>query len=117
MDGKTLANICDKECRKRGIPKGKFYADIGVTAPSFWGWKNGSKPQQKYINAVEAYFGIDLSEYEVDPKLDYETAELLESIRSRPELGILLRSAKDMPTSSVYALLSQLEREKERSTR
>lgn len=26
MDGKTLANICDEECRKRGISKAEYYA-------------------------------------------------------------------------------------------
>ena len=37
------------------------------------------------------------------------------AIRERPELGILLRSARDVPASSVYTLVAQLEMEKERN--
>ena len=50
MDGITLAKICDVECQKRGISKAQFYKDIGVSAPSFHGWKNGAKPSDKYIS-------------------------------------------------------------------
>lgn len=64
MDGMTLAKICDDECRARGISKAQFYKDIGLSAPSFHGWKNGAKPSQRYITAIEKYLGIDLSDYE-----------------------------------------------------
>lgn len=103
MDGKTLAKICDTECLKRGMSKSEFYAAIGLSAASFHGWKNGAKPTQKYIDAIEKLFGIDLS--------DYEKSEQLEELRE--DLRILLRSAQDLPPSSVYALISQIEKEKE----
>ena len=105
MDGKTLAKICDAECFKRGMSKTDFYATIGLSAASFHGWKNGAKPTQKYIDAIEKLFEIDLSEY--------EKCEQLEDLRS--DLRILLSSAKDLPPSSVYALIAQIEKEKERS--
>ena len=105
MDGKTLAKICDAECLKRGMSKRDFYATIGLSAASFHGWKNGAKPTQKYIDAIEKLFEIDLSEY--------EKCEQLEDLRS--DLRILLSSARDLPPSSVYALIAQIEKEKERS--
>ena len=105
MDGKTLAKICDAECLKRGMSKTDFYATIGLSAASFHGWKNGAKPTQKYIDAIEKLFEIDLSEY--------EKCEQLEDLRS--DLRILLSSARDLPPSSVYALIAQIEKEKEKS--
>ena len=109
MDGITLAKICDVECQKRGISKAQFYKDIGVSAPSFHGWKNGAKPSDKYIVAIEKYFGIDLKSYEKSDEAD----ELREILRGRDDLRTLLRSAKDVPASSVYALIARIEKEKE----
>ena len=106
MDGKVLARICDAECLKRGISKAEFYSAIGLTSASFHGWKNGSKPSQKYIDAIEKYFEIDLSEF--------EKSETLDALRD--DLRVLLRSAKELPPSSVYALVSQIEKMKEEST-
>lgn len=106
MDGLTLAKICDVECQKRGISKAQFYKDIGLSAPSFHGWKNGSKPSQKYVDAIEEYFGIDLS--------DYEKSDVREDLRD--DLRILLNSARDLPPSSVYTLVAQIEKMKEDAT-
>ena len=105
MDGKVLARICDTECMKRGISKAEFYNAIGLTSASFHGWKNGSKPSQRYIDAIEKYFEIDLSEF--------ERSETLDALRD--DLRVLLRSAKELPPSSVYALVSQIEKMKEES--
>ena len=115
MDGATLAKICDAECLKRGMSKADFYAAIGLSAASFHGWKNGAKPSQKYIDAIEKLFGIELSVYERAEPQD-ESAELREMLRDRTDLRVLLNSAKDVPPSSVYALISQLEKMKEDST-
>lgn len=109
MDGITLAKICDVECQKRGISKAQFYKDIGVSAPSFYGWKNGAKPSDKYIVAIEKYFGIDLKSYEKSDESD----ELREMLRDRQDLRILLCSANDVPASSVYSLIAQIEKMKE----
>ena len=106
MDGLTLAKICDVECQKRGVSKAQFYKDIGLSAPSFHGWKNGSKPSQKYVDAIEEYFGIDLS--------DYEKSDIREGLRD--DLRILLNSARDLPPSSVYTLVAQIEKMKEDAT-
>lgn len=112
MDGQTLAKICDEECLRRGISKAQFYKDIGVSAPSFHGWKNGARPSKKYIAAIEKYFGISINDVEKSEEPD----ELREILRDRQDLRILLHSAKDVPASSVYQLVAQLEKLKEDST-
>ena len=69
------------------------------------------------VTAVENYLGVKfpvVSKIETTG-MDANLAELLDSIRSRPDLGVLLRSARDVPPSSVYQLVAQLEKEKEMS--
>lgn len=110
MDGITLAKICNDECRKRSIPKAEFYEAIGISAASFHGWTKGATPSKKYLKAVEDFFGIDLGAYEDD-----ESDDLRETLKERQDLRILLNSAKDVPPSSVYALISQIEKMKEDS--
>ena len=106
MDGRALANIVDVECKRHGMSKAEFYAKVGLSAASFHGWKNGAKPSQRYITAIEELFGINLEEPEKsDPREDL-----------RDDLRILLHSASDLPPSSVYALISQIEKMKEDAT-
>ena len=105
MDGKKLVQILNEELKRQGISKGEFYDAIGITATAFYGWKNGAEPKRDKIEAIEKYLGINLS--------DIEKCEQLEELRS--DLRILLNSAKDLPPSSVYALIAQIEKEKEQS--
>ena len=113
MDGRDFANWVETELHKKGIPKGEFYSKVGITAASLWGWKNGSVPKKETLLAVQEFLGKPYQDPTIGMPSD--TAELLESIRNRPDLGVLLRSAKDMPPSSVYTLVAQLELEKERN--
>ena len=110
MRGKDFAAFVEKTLAEKGIKKGDFYNATGISATAMHGWKNGSMPKADTIAAVEEYLGVQFGS---PVQIDEDTAELLESIRSRPDLGVLLRSARDVPPSSVYSLVAQLEREKE----
>lgn len=115
MDGKALWDFLEVELKKQGIKKGEFYDAIGITATAYYGWKNGAEPKEETVKRIESYLGVPVSDvYTAQTTgMDAETAELLNSIRNRPDLGVLLRSARDVPPSSVYSLVAQLEREKE----
>lgn len=116
MDGVEFARTIEMELANRGIKKGDFYNATGISATAMYGWKRGSTPSMESVTAVENYLGVkfsDVSKIETTG-MDENLAELLDSIRSRPDLGVLLRSARDVPPSSVYQLVAQLEREKER---
>ena len=114
MDGKKLVDILNVELKKQGISKGDFYDAIGVSATAFYGWKNGAEPKPDKIEAIEKFLGIDLSDIGMSEDLD-ESAKLRDILRDRQDLRILLKSANDVPPSSVYALISQLEKMKEDS--
>jgi predicted transcriptional regulator len=112
MKGEQLARIVEQLLAERGISKGAFYSAVGISATALYGWKRGAEPRPETVAAIEKYFGIDLKSFEKSD-VDDETAELLQSIRERQDLRILLHSARDVPPSSVYQLVAQLEKERE----
>lgn len=106
MDGKTLTQIVDRILAERGISRLELCDAIGITSASYTGWKKGSQPREDKILAIEKYLNIDLS--------DYEKSDPRETLRD--DLRVLLNSASDLPPSSVYALISQIEKMKEDAT-
>lgn len=113
MDGITIARIVDSELASRGISKAEFYAQSGVSSATLSQWRTGKyEPTADKIAKIEKCLGISFADYEKSD-MDDETADLLQSIRDRQDLRILLRSAKDVPASSIYALISQIEKMKE----
>lgn len=103
MDGRTLTRIVDQILAERGISRLELCEAIGIASASYTGWKKGSQPREDKVVAIEKFLGVKLS--------DYEKSESMETLRD--DLRILLRSAKDLPASSVYALISQIEKMKE----
>lgn len=89
----------------------EFCKAIGIQSSAMSAWRNGSTPKPQRVAEIERYLGISFSDYE---KTD-ESDELCEMLRDRQDLRILLHSAKDVPASSVYALISQIEKMKEES--
>lgn len=110
MDGKTIARIIDSELASRGISKQNFYEKSGVSSATLSQWRTGKyEPTADKIAKVEKCLGISFADYEKSDESD----ELREMLRNRQDLRILLHSAKDVPASSIYALISQIEKMKE----
>lgn len=113
MNGKEVARIVDSELASRGISKAEFYAQSGVSSATMSQWRTGKyEPTPERLAKIEKCLGISFADYEKSD-MDDETADLLQSIRERQDLRILLHSAKDVPASSIYALISQIEKMKE----
>ena len=117
MDGAEFARAVEVALKQRGISKGEFYDAVGVSATAMYGWKRGAEPKKETVRATEQFLGVSFSDVSKNEttEMDPDLAELLEFIRNRPDLAVLLRSANDVPPSSVYSLVSQLELEKERN--
>lgn len=48
---------------QRGIDKGKFYNDVGISSASFSQWKNGvAKMPKKRLEQIAEYFGMTVAE-------------------------------------------------------
>lgn len=113
MNGKEAARIVDSELASRGMSKAEFYAQSGVSSATMSQWRTGKyEPTPERLAKIEKCLGISFADYEKSD-MDDETADLLQSIRERQDLRILLHSAKDVPASSIYALISQIEKMKE----
>ena len=89
----------------------QFCAELGISSSAMSAWRNGSMPKPERIKDIEKCLGISFADYEKSDESD----ELREMLRDRQDLRILLHSAKDVPASSVYALISQIEKLKEES--
>ena len=118
MTGQDLVRLVQQQLVEKGIPKGEFYKACGITSTAFSNWRNGqNKPSEKNIKCILDYLGI--SESDVPdllaeaPKADNDSLSLRELLRDRQDLRILLNSAKDVPASSVYSLIAQIEKMKE----
>ena len=109
MDGALFARWIEQELASRGISKGEFYEAVGISATAMYGWRKGSEPKRESVEAIEKYFGSKFESIEKSEDPD----DLREMLRDRQDLRILLHSAKDVPASSVYALISQIEKMKE----
>ena len=102
MSGIDFAKMIESVLAEKQISKGEFYDATGISATAMYGWKRGAEPKLETIRTVEQYLGVRFSDYEDDPR---------EELRS--DLRILLHSARDLPPSSVYALISKIEKMKE----
>ncbi len=103
MDGRQLAKIIDEELYRRGMTQKEFCETIGIQSSAMSAWRKGSMPRPERIAQIEKCLEISFSDYEKsDPREDL-----------RDDLRILLHSASDLPPSSVYALISQIEKMKE----
>ena len=115
VDGKQIAKIIDDVLVERGMTQKEFCAELGIQSSAMSMWRKGSTPKPERLKQIEKCLGISFSDYEKSD-MDDETAVLLQSIRDRQDLRVLLSSAKDVPPSSIYALISQIEKMKEDTT-
>lgn len=109
MTGKELTRIIDDRLEEMQMSQKQFCAELGISSSAMSAWRNGSMPKPDRIKAIEKCLEISFADFEKSDEAD----ELREILRGRDDLRILLRSAKDVPASSVYALIAQIEKEKE----
>jgi transcriptional regulator with XRE-family HTH domain len=113
MSGKEVVKIIENELFLKDISKKEFYEACGLNSATLSNWRNGVfSPSPAKLQIIEQYLGISFEDYEKQDEAD----ELRDLLRGRQDLRILLSSAKDVPASSVYALISQIEKLKEDST-
>lgn len=116
MKGSEFVRIIERELASQGISKTDFYKNCNLSSATFSNWRNNvNQPTLRNIQLVSDYLGINIGEEPAQE--DDETLALRELLRDRQDLRILLNSAKDAPTSSVYSLIAQIEKMKEDNNR
>ncbi len=108
MGGKELTQILDKILVERGISRLKFCDAIGISSAAYSNWKNGGKPRDDKIAAIEQYLNINLSDYEAAE--DSESAEVLQWLREDFSHRALFESAKGLTKEQAYAAASFIEK-------
>ena len=109
MTGKELTRIIDQKLEELSMTQKQLCNELGISSSSMSAWRKGSMPTPKRLAEIEDILGINFADYEQKDESD----ELREILRNRQDLRVLLHSAKDVPPSSVYMLIAQLEKEKE----
>ena len=113
MNGSEIVKTIEDELFLKGISKAEFYKETSMTSTTLSNWRSGIyQPSPAKLHTIADYLGITYEEL-IGGKDDDDVLELRELLRSRQDLRILLESAKDAPASSVYALISQMEKFKE----
>ena len=51
----------EKLCQDKGISLTRLTIDLGISKSNQTSWKRGSKPQNKTISNIAAYFGVPIS--------------------------------------------------------
>lgn len=108
MDGRELVKFLDVELKQRGIPKGEFYAAIGISATAYYGWRNGAVPKAETVEAIEKYLNVDLTT--IEKSENSETDEVLQWIREDFSHRALFESAKGLTKEQAYAAASFIEK-------
>lgn len=109
MDGRQIVKIIDDRLAELGMTQKEFCAQLGIQSSAMSMWRKGSMPKPERLKQIEKCLGISFADFEKSDESD----ELREMLRDRQDLRILLHSAKDVPASSIYALISQIEKMKE----
>lgn len=116
MDGRFVVRLVEQRLAELGISKKEFYENSGISSATFSQWRTGQyEPSPAALRRITEYLGIHFVEGRdpTIPRVRTEMDDLMDELRSREDLRILLRSAKDVPPSSVYSLIAQIEKTKE----
>lgn len=121
MTGQELVRIVETQLLAKNISKSDFYSACGITSTAFSNWRKGlNSPSAKNIKFIFDYLGInedDVPELlSQAPKTENESADLREMLRDRTDLRVLLKSASDLPPSTIYKFISEIERLKEENS-
>ena len=104
MDSKQMMRIVDARLTELGMSQKDLAAQMGIQSSAITAWRKGdSKPRPDKIFKMEEILGVNFDDYEKNDELD----------SLREDLRILLRSARDLPPSSVYELIAKIEKDKE----
>lgn len=105
-------------CEERGVSPSKVLDALGISRGGLFRWKNGGAPRNEYKKKIADYFGITVpelmsgkintapAETEAD---DDEMAELLETIRRRPDLKVLFSLSKKATPEDVKKYIKMIK--------
>jgi len=111
VTGQRYIEIVDPIREQKGIKKGAFCKAIGVSPNMYGNYRNGTKPGYEVIEATEKVLGIRFADYEEPEKAvgEEELNELLEELRTREDMRMLFKLAKDATPDDVRQAVKIIE--------
>ena len=118
MFWKNLVSICNE----RGTTPTAVVNELGIAVGSVTRWKNGAVPRDTTLQKLADYFGVTVDDLlknepqkeEKAPTAEEEEAdelnELLEELKTRPEMRILFSLAKGATKEDVELAVQIIER-------
>ena len=98
-----MVKIIDDKLAELGMTQKDFCAQLGIQSSAMSAWRKGSMPKPERLKDIEKCLGISFA--------DFEKSDPREGLRE--DLKTLLKSAEDLPPSSVYELVAEIHRRKE----
>lgn len=111
LTGQRFIEIVAPILKERGIKKSAFCEAIGVSTNMFSNYAKGAEPKASKVEAAEKFLGIRFSDYEEAEKSseDEELAEYLEYLRTRSEMRMLFKLAKNASKEDVEQAVKIIE--------
>lgn len=102
-------------CSKLNKSPNAVANELGFSTGVVTTWKRGSQPREKTLQIIANYFGVSVDELLSDKSKDemQDAMEIREALRSRDELRILFKAAKNAPASALMEAASIIMRYKE----
>lgn len=118
MSETTVYERVKNLCKIKGVAIKEMEQDVGISKNATFKWKT-STPSSKTVAKLAEYFGVspnyilsgeltDKYEHYTDP----ETEELIEVIKTTPELKAIFRVTRSMPKErleAIYNLIKDLK--------
>lgn len=97
-------DIYTKNCEEAGVAPTGVLSALGISKSAYSNWKKGGEPSNRTKKQIADYFGVSVNDFmsgkintapaKAEADDDDEMAELLETIRRRPDLKVLFSLSK-----------------------
>lgn len=124
----VFVELYTKLCRAKGVSPSKAAEQMGLSRTSVVKWKAGSVPTGATLNKIADYFGVSVDyllgneqkekpaqtvqvrdEHDNIVVLDDETRDLIDSLRSKPEMKMLFSVSKRATKEDIIKAVKIIE--------
>lgn len=117
MNSQEIVKIIETELKRQGIPKSKFYEDVGIKSGHMSNWRLGNNdPSVKTLVKISEYLGLDLLGTKTPPAEDGEGRDD-KAIANREELLRKVWTLSPAMTEAVLRFLDIPEEDQESAAR
>lgn len=107
-------NVFVKLCNEKNTKPNPVAKELGIPSGSVTDWKNGKIPRSTTLQKLADYFGVTtdylLNGPKAEPDDTDEMTELLQELKTRPEMRMLFSLAKGATKEDVELAVAIIQR-------